>query len=156
MAEIELLKKGYLFESLTDDELVRVAGIARERALVTGDYVFEEGGMATSLFLVKQGTIEVLKKGSPTADVQSIASLSAGAYFGEMAFVDKAKRAASAVARENSQLLEVPYEPLEKLLVEQTGIGLKVYRSLSETLCRRIRQTTTNLSSLKELTLRHI
>ena len=155
MKDIQLLKKCYLFENLIDDELATIAEIVQVRDVIHGDYVFDEGAAATSLFVIKHGTIEILKRGSTGGDEQSVTQLSAGSHFGEMSFMDKEPRAAAAMAKENTKLLEVPFDGLEKLIATQPVIGVKIYRSMAAILCRRIRQTTNNLSSLKELKLKH-
>ena len=155
MADIQLLKKGYLFEQLSPDELEQVAAVVKTRDIIAGDYVFDEGAPASSLFIIKHGSVEILKKGAG-GDEHSVTQLSAGSHFGEMAFVDHAKRAAAAQAKENVKLLEIAYADLERVISSNPAIGAKVFRSLAAILCRRIRQTTGDLSSLKELKLRHL
>jgi CRP-like cAMP-binding protein len=151
----QLLKKGFLFESLTADELEAISEIVTEKDVIAGDYVFDEGASATSLFVIKSGTIEILKKGSG-GDEQTVAHLSPGSHFGEMAFIDKEPRAAAAMAKENVKLLEIKYADLDHLINAKPPIGHNIYKALATTLCRRIRQTTNNLSSLKELKLKHL
>jgi CRP-like cAMP-binding protein len=155
MADLQILKKGYLFESLDSDELAIIAELVTERDIIAGDNVFDEGDDASSLYMIRQGTIEIRKMG-PGGTEHPVAQLVAGSHFGEMAFVDHAKRAAAAYAPENTKVLEIKYADLEQLIGSNPKIGLKIYRSLAAILCRRIRTTTGDLSSLKELKLRHI
>lgn len=95
---IEFLRKGYLFETLLPEELEAIAQIAKEKDIIAGDYVFDEG----------------------------------------------------------AKLIEIGYNDLENVINAQPAIGNKMFRSLAAVLCRRIRQTTGDLSSLKELKLRHV
>lgn len=152
---IEFLKKGYLFENLFPEELEAVAQIAKEKDIIAGDYVFDEGAEATALYIIKAGSVEILKKGSG-GDEQTVTQLSAGSFFGEMAFIDRAPRAAAVMSREITKLIEIGYNDLETLIKSQPAIGNKMFRSMAAVLCRRIRQTTSDLSSLKELKLRHV
>src|SRR5262249_8657161 len=100
------------------------------------------------------GTIEILKKGGD--DEQRVATFSSGSHFGEMAFLDKSPRAASAQAKEPAKLLELRYASLEQLMQTQKDVGIKFYRNFAQALSRRIRQTTTDLSTLKDIKLRHL
>jgi CRP-like cAMP-binding protein len=154
MTDITLLKNGYLFDNLDPNELEKIAEITNTKEVITGDYIFDEGREADALYVIKTGSVEILKRGSSGGDEQSVTILSPGSHFGEMAFVDKAPRAAAAMAKENVKLLEIKYTDLERVTEANHEIGLKIYRSIANVLCKRIRQTTNNLSSLKELKLK--
>lgn len=155
MISVDLLKKVFLFQGFDDPELKSVAQIANEKEVIAGDSIFSEGQQATSLMIIGSGTIEILKRGGESED-QKVTIFSAGSHFGEMAFLDREPRAASAEAKENTRLVEIRFDDLESLARENQAIGLKLYRNLAQSLCRRIRQTTKDLSFLKELKLRQI
>lgn len=154
MVNTDILKKIYLFEGFSDADLKQVADIVREKDVIAGDAIFDEGGEATSLFILKSGTVEILKKGNE--DEQRVAAFSGGSHFGEMAFLDKSRRTASAIAKENCRLLEIGYAELEQLTQRQERIGFRLYKNLAQALSRRIRQTTVDLSTLRDLKLRHL
>lgn len=152
--DTQFLTKCYLFENLQPDELEAICEIAREKDVIAGDYVFDEGAQATALYLIRHGSVEILKKS--TEDEMRVTELSAGSHFGEMSFLDRAPRAASVMARENVKLIEIGFEDLERLLNAKQAMGFKVFRSMAAVLSRRIRQTTGDLTSLKQLKLRHL
>jgi CRP/FNR family cyclic AMP-dependent transcriptional regulator len=154
MIDANTLAKVTLLHGLNEAELTELVAIARERDVIAGDSVFTEGAPATSFFILQLGSIEILKQGQG-GDAQKIATLGTGSHFGEMAFLDEAPRAASAVARESSRLIEIPFRDLEALFERHREIGFKLYRTLATALARRIRQTTLDLTNLKELKLRH-
>ncbi len=151
----EELKKIYLFENLTTQEIEVVLPVIQEKKIVSGDYIFDEGSHAASLFVILNGTVDILKKGRKGED-QAVIELAAGSHFGEMAFLDYAKRAASAMAKDNVVLLEIQYTELDRIIHEHPEIGLKFFKAFTQVLCRRIRHTTTSLSALKELRLRNL
>ncbi len=148
------LLKCYLFEKLSEDELDAVHGLAKERDVIAGDYVFDEGAEATALYLIRYGSVQILKK-SGDEEVR-LTELSAGSHFGEMSFLDRSPRAASVMARENVKLLEISFDALEKLFSEKHEMALKVFRSMATVLSKRIRTTSNDLSSLKQLKLKHL
>jgi CRP/FNR family transcriptional regulator, cyclic AMP receptor protein len=155
MVHYDLLKKVYLFQGFSEDELGLLADLVQENTVITGDYIFDEGAKATSLFMIKDGSVEILKN-SAESDEQKVTIFSAGSHFGEMALLDASPRAASAVAKENTHLLEIRYEDLQQLLEKEQEIGLKLYRNFAQALCKRMRQTTSDLSTLKQMKLRQL
>jgi CRP-like cAMP-binding protein len=154
MANTDLLKKSPLFTQFTDPELKALSEIARPRTVIAGDTVFDEGSASTSLFLIKSGSLEIRKKTS--GDEQTVALLAAGSNFGEMALLDHSARAATVVAKENTELLEIEFAPLEKLIQSNKDIGVKFYRNLASVLSTRIKRTTSDIANLKDLKLRHV
>jgi CRP/FNR family cyclic AMP-dependent transcriptional regulator len=155
MLTVAALAKVALFQGLSEAELTELAAIAQARDVIAGDSIFTEGSPASSFFVIQLGSVEILKQGA-SGDVQKIVTLGTGSHFGEMAFLDDAPRAASAVARESSRLIEFPFHELEALFERKREIGYPLYRTLARSLARRIRQTTLDLTHLKELKLRHV
>lgn len=147
MSKVALLQKGFLFQNFTPHELQLITETVTERWASVGSIIFGENAPADSLFVIQQGTVEIVKEGGENKEVV-VARLSEGAHFGEMAFVDRAPRAAAARACENTKLIELPYAALERIVATQPIIGLKLYHSIAKTLCARIRQTTNDLSHL--------
>ena len=154
MVDVQILKKVSLFESLDASELEALAAIVRIKDFIAGDYIFSEGAPAHSLFLIQSGTIEIYNKGV-NEDVK-IATLGAGSHFGEIPFFDPVERTGSAEARENTLVYEIDYSDLEALIKGNPALGMKFCKAVTRALCKRIRQTTHDLSSLKELKLRSV
>lgn len=153
MTDIDTLKKSTLFDGFTDDELLMVLKASRPMDAIQGDSLFTEGTKAETMYVIHAGVVEISKKGMQGSD-KGVMQLTHGAVIGEMSFVDQCPRSGTATAKENLKLIEFSYAKLSKLLEENPALGLKFYKGIAETLCRRIRSTTTNLSSIKELNLR--
>jgi CRP-like cAMP-binding protein len=73
-----------------------------------------------------------------------------------MALLDHSARAATVVAKENTELLEIEFAPLDKLIQSNKDIGVKFYRNLASVLSTRIKRTTSDIANLKDLKLRHV
>ena len=150
MPTIELLKKGFLFQNCSQEELDLLAQIVSERQIAAKQSVFAEGSQATAMFIIQHGTVEILK-GELKDEKDSrviVAELQAGTHFGEMAFVDRAPRAAEAVAKQDLKLLEIKFDDLERVVAGRPTLGLKLYHAMATTLCQRIRRTTADLSHI--------
>jgi CRP-like cAMP-binding protein len=156
MADIATLRSFVLFKDFNDSELEAVSGKATTREVIAGDWLFEEGAPATSIFFVRSGMLDIWKRGAEKGEDQRVTELGTHAVIGETAFLETSDRAAGARARENTHLFEISFQDLRSLIEKQPQLGTKFYRNLAIVLARRIRQTTNNLSSLKELKLKSL
>jgi CRP-like cAMP-binding protein len=97
--------------------------------------------------------VRVLKSGKH--DEEEVARMGQGQYFGEVALIDSDQRSATVAAVERTELLRVDRQELEKVLNQDSAVGLKVYRAFARSLCRRLRQTTIDLTFMKDLAKQH-
>jgi CRP-like cAMP-binding protein len=100
-----------------------------------GDFVFREGELGTEMFIVHEGTVEVLKeiKGHD----QQLAVLEKGDFFGEMALLEDLPRTASARALTAVKLLHINGSTFDQMLRSNPEIAVRMLRKLS----RRLRET---------------
>jgi CRP-like cAMP-binding protein len=98
-----LIKQIPLFASFTPDELETLASMLRRRVIPKGDFLFHKGDEGTALYIISQGLIKIAV---PTrqGDEVTLAILSDGDFFGEMALLDDMPRSAGAVAMADTQL----------------------------------------------------
>jgi CRP/FNR family transcriptional regulator, cyclic AMP receptor protein len=154
MANINLLKKLYLFKDLNDKELEIVGGAAAEKKYLPGDEVFSQGERATALYVIQFGSVRIHQR-SEKGDGVEVARLSSGAHFGEMPFLDGETRSATATAIEGTTIMALDYDKLGLIMVEHPGIATHFYRQFSIFLCGRLRMTTSDLSFARGQNLSH-
>lgn len=75
-----------------------------------GDYIFKEGEMGSSLFIVKEGEVNVMEKN------KLIRSLNPGDYFGEKSILLEAKRSKDVIANSDCICYSISTENLKSLL----------------------------------------
>lgn len=153
MAHHNLLKPVYLFKNLRDDELDKVNDVVKVKRYSRGQPIFEEGSLATALYLVKMGSVAI-KQAQNGEDIQ-VALLGSGSHFGEMAFIDSEPRSATAECVEDTDILEISYDNLNTLMARDSHLATKFYCALAHFLAGRLRTTTHDLSFSRELNLRH-
>ncbi|MGF1527590.1 MAG: Crp/Fnr family transcriptional regulator [Candidatus Competibacterales bacterium] len=99
---------------------------------------FHQGDPATSLFVVEEGEVAIVK--TEGHNRYQLARLGVGACFGEMAAMDMEPRSASVVALVTTRALEVPLEALYELyrfdLKQFTVMQMNLGRELSRRLRR--------------------
>lgn len=154
MISDSLLQGVYLFKDMTAEERARFAKIAETVAVAAGGRIFHAGEASTAMYLIKDGSVQITAQsvGGETVDV---ATLATGGHFGEMSLVDDAPRSAAAEAIEATHLFKFGYNDMRALLAAENGISDKFYRSLTRFLCKRLRQTTSDLTFAREKNLRH-
>lgn len=149
MKNVELLQKVPLFRGLDEKDLAKLAAIATEKSYMAGDVIFGEGTVGDSMFIVESGTVRVLKRGE-----DEIVRMSTGQHFGEMALIDDETRSATADVIEMTQVIRIGRGDLEKLLAQDVSLSNRVYKAFTKYLCSRLRQTTSDLSFMREITKR--
>ena len=142
-----------MFKKFSDVELNKLSKIVTVKKVSATDNIFYENEEATAMYVIEYGSVSITKKG--TDDNQKVNTLGPGMHFGELPFVDGLKRSATAEASENAGLLEIPYEELKKLLVEDVNMAKDFYSALAHFLAVRLRKLTTDLSYTREHNLKH-
>lgn len=109
-----------------------------------GDTIFMEGEQGDAMYVIVEGQVQIVRRGARAPVV--LATLQPGAFFGEMAVVDRSERTATAVAATDATLLAVGASELEVLLKQRPDVGAKMIR----TLVRRLKYTTNQVMDEKE------
>jgi CRP-like cAMP-binding protein len=115
--EIEaVVGKTMLFHSLSDDARNAVVDIARAREFDVGDKVVEEGCRVEGLALVVAGAVRVHTTGMHGEAVE-LKLLNAGAYFGEVGFLNGMPATATVEGHLAGTVIVFPSEELDKVIV---------------------------------------
>jgi CRP/FNR family cyclic AMP-dependent transcriptional regulator len=137
-----------LFQGLDNDDLYLLSQIATEEMFPMTYHVFDEGTIGDSFFIIKYGTVAVIKGN------EEVARMCEGQHFGEMALIDNETRSATITTVERTELIRIKRQDLEKLLAQDDALGMRVYRVLARYLCNRLRQTTADLAFMREVSKR--
>jgi len=121
-----------LFAGLPRRLLGRLATRFLEKGYQAGDVVFHEGDPGRALFVVVEGTIEIIQA-TPRGE-HIVRTLRAGDAFGELALLDESRRSASARVAEPARLLILYKSDFEALMHRQAKIAVVVMHNLSRVL----------------------
>lgn len=127
-----------LFSSLTPQELREILLECQIALFVKDKIVFREGAMGDSLMVLLQGSVSLRCSPEPGVSVE-LATLEEGAVLGEMAVIDPAPRAATAVAATNTILLIMAKESLDRMISAEHPGASKVLRQVLLLLAARFR-----------------
>lgn len=136
------LKKVYVFENLSAEQLRLVASACEEIGASADEIIFREGESTEKLYLIICGSVKVLKDpGTPRQ--RTIATLTTGDFFGEMSLFDGEPHSATICSSEECNLLIIRKERLEAIMELYPEIALSIINVFS----RRLRSA--NEHSLK-------
>lgn len=107
----EILAESPLFDNLLNTELTMIADLFSVREFKSGDIVFYEGDVGDALYVIAEGSVEVLRK-NPAGELAILAVLDAPLFFGEMSLIDKEYRSATIRAKTDAMLLQLTNENL--------------------------------------------
>jgi CRP/FNR family transcriptional regulator, cyclic AMP receptor protein len=133
-----------LFSHLPPAELHAAAHYFSVNKIAEDEVIFEEGDPGSFMCIVHSGSIAVIKSNQNEDEIR-VATLGPGRAFGEMAVLDGERRSAMCVAAEDSILLTLSKEALDKMLEEHPRIGARVIRAIAISLSRRLRMAVGQL-----------
>ena len=119
----DALKNIYLFRDASPEDLAALVAVAERNSYMVEEYVYRTGDTPDALFVIESGTIDVLLKDKDSA----LASVGAGQSLGEMAFFERSKRVASAITREPTHLLRLPFAKLDQVFAAHPKLASTFY-----------------------------
>lgn len=103
------LKSLPLFESVSEEDLERIAPFVSEVSVSEGKHLVDEGDYAYTFMAIEEGAAEVRRAGT------AVAQLGAGDFFGEVGLLDTEKRTATVVATAPTRLVTLDRWDMRRL-----------------------------------------
>jgi glutamate/tyrosine decarboxylase-like PLP-dependent enzyme len=130
---VDDLRRVGVFESIGDEQAVRLLGSARETQVRAGDAVIERWALARTFYIVRTGRLEV------QIDDRVVNTLGPGDHFGEVGAIDWGRdfgygRTATVVAVEDARLVTIPAAALRTLMAESHDVDRAIRRVAQERL----------------------
>jgi CRP-like cAMP-binding protein len=117
-----------VFDESMLDELTRQLSDPRLLKFMAGQSIIKAGEKGVMCYLVREGQVAI------TADGKQIERVGVGGVFGEMALVDRATRAANAVAETDCALLAVNRKQFLDLVQSDPAFGMSLLKVLGQRL----------------------
>lgn len=130
-----------MFSDLARADVKLLSGYVRAYEAKKGATIFKEGGKGMFMCIVLSGRVDILKQ-DPEGVQKKVATVRPGKSMGEMSLLDELPYSATAVAKEDSQLLLLTRLNFERLDREQPVLCNAVLRQIARLMSLRLRQTT--------------
>ena len=135
-----VLSLSEFFDNLSDAQLEMIASISEIVVCEKGDVLIQENEDSDELYVIGEGSIEVLMSQGDAEAPSVVAELLPGQAFGEVAMVDQGSRSAAArVSEEETYVLRISGSRLMQLCDEYPDMGYQVMKNLAADLALKIR-----------------
>lgn len=145
----ELLGRFPLLAALDEADRQRVASRLQQRTVRARQPVFLQGEVGHELFLLLSGAVRIVAEGAEGREI-TLALLTDGNFFGDMALLDGHPRSASAIALEDCDILVLRQSELFEVLERSPASVRRLLAFLSE----RLRRANERIHDLSLLTVR--
>ena len=143
------LKDNVLCKGFPEDAVKLLEASSTKIEVKKGSLLFGQVEDTNSLYMLLQGEIEIRLYKSKK-DYKRLFKHSAGAYFGEVGFLNPGKRTASAVATEDSILLELKHKDIFDVK-EKEDLAIRLLFTLSHGTVESMRYLTKEVRRLEKL-----
>ncbi len=148
------LSENYLFKGLSKSEISFIKSLVHHRVYKAGESIFRQGELGIGMYIIIAGNISFSVEDGSSPDPQKaryITRLSAGDFFGEIALVEQAgRRTATATATSECSLLGFFKPDLAEVIERNPRLAVKILNRLGEVLARRLKETTSRLTEIKQ------
>jgi len=140
----DVLRAHPLWGSLEPGELEYLAGFATMRTATPGSYLFRESTPRNALGIVARGRVEIVKgmQGLPAV----LAVLEEGEAYGEGSLLDDYPHSTSGVAREETEVLEIPRSAFALIARERPLLMGRLASFAAQVISSRLRGANARLS----------
>lgn len=140
---VQTLQAMPIFGAVDAETVVWLLDGAAVRDIDPGGYVFREGDMDPSVYVIELGRFTVFRHWQGTD--YRLRELGPGDCFGEMALMDCQPRSANVVTRHGGRLIQVTAVQLAELYDRRPEQYTLIVMNLGRELCRRLRDADRRL-----------
>lgn len=148
--DVKILQKFFPFDRLKKEELESLYKSGGIKNYSTDEMIFNEGDVGDYFCIILSGSIRISTV-IPEVGEESLSILYQGDFFGEMALIDDAPRAAAAIAHAPTDLLIIQKEEFDRLVDHNNPAAYWILWGLAKKLSQRLRETDQRLKAILAL-----
>jgi SulP family sulfate permease len=137
-----------LFRDLSIDQVARLEEALKLKKFGKDEVIFREGDAGSALYIIGKGCVSILAAVGGEMN-KRLTTFGDGLYFGEMSLLEEAPRSATAVADEETELFMLEKNDFERIIHEDSEIGMKVLLGIARGLSHRLRVTDSELKAME-------
>jgi CRP/FNR family cyclic AMP-dependent transcriptional regulator len=149
------LKPGHLkriksLAVLDDVQLASFLNFVEVVNLTPAASLFREGQLGDSMFLILEGQMRISIEKRNSHEALLLRILEAGDAFGEIALLGRTPRSATVEAMQNTVLIQITADALQRLMSEQPALAAQFLFHLAKNLGRELNDLTVKLRTRSE------
>lgn len=148
--DINTLKRFFPFDRLKKEELEALYESGEIKGYSADEIIFNEGNTGDYFCIILSGSIRISTL-IPEVGEESLSILYQGDFFGEMALLDDAPRAAAAIAHTDAELLIIQKNEFDELVDHNNPAAYWILWGLAKKLSQRLRETDQRLKAILAL-----
>jgi signal transduction histidine kinase len=121
------------FPGITPDEVQELISHSQVHSYPVGTVLCREDQIENIFYMILEGEVEVTKSINKS-EARLLQTLDAGDFFGEMALIHNAPRAATVTAKTDLVVLELDKESFDKVLKRSSSVALAMVHEISNRL----------------------
>lgn len=126
-----------IFRGMSGEAVNSILDIMKLTEFETDTMVIQQGTEGDTMYIIKSGSVKVVRLEESSQEALQLAILQDGEYFGELSLIDSMPRSANVITVEKSEILKLSKTDFDKLLNAQPEIASLFYRNcLQETTSR--------------------
>lgn len=149
-SEAKTLKNYFPFDRLNENELKILYNSGNAKEYKADEIIFNEGDRGDYFCIILSGSIRISTV-IPEVGEESLSILYQGDFFGEMALLDDAPRAAAAIAHTPTRLLIMQKREFDELVDKNNPAAYWILWGLAKKLSQRLRETDQRLKAILAL-----
>jgi CRP-like cAMP-binding protein len=142
-----------LFRHFADDQLIVLAKLLETQPFSHDEVIFREGQEGRDLFIVRSSTVHVTRQTAIGSQV--LTTFGFGSLFGEVSFLDRLQRTATAVGVGSGSLYRISASALEEAVRRSSEFAVSLLWSFWQTLAEKIRSANEQMSEFFSLSPAH-
>lgn len=139
---VEVLKKNYLFQGLSEGQLDSVVGLAAVKEFNGGDTIVRQFDRNSDLMLILSG-LACIK----TFSDETLAEIGEGSIIGEVSLIDDQPRSANVVSVGGTSVAVIPSARLRELMDQDASTKAALMANIAKLLAQRLRTANIQLDS---------
>jgi CRP/FNR family transcriptional regulator, cyclic AMP receptor protein len=152
MVSPELLRRFPFFGIFNDNQLKKIAMISEEINVPTGTKLFDECAQANALYLLVDGSIDLMYKSEEefhpkTKKVFPVGEINPEEVFGISSVLEPYEYKSTALASKDSKILRIDGENLRKLMKEDPEFGCSLMHQIARVIMERLTYTRIQLAA---------
>jgi len=144
-----ILRQVPIFSDLTPKELAEVEKIVHQRKYKKNETIIYAGDPGLGMYIIVKGSVEIQEE-DEKGDKKTLAKLTDGSFFGDMALLDEDPRSASVIALVDSDIMGFFRPDFLDLIYRKPKLGIKVLLALARVIGERLRHSNELLTNIKE------